>query len=58
MNKSVAALREQLFGALSDCMTKDLFGLKKRLHGINKLDPEKQPAAVEKIQLDIEKSKA
>ena len=55
---TVATLRDQLFGDLTHCMNKDLFGLKKRLHGVNKLDPAKQQAALEKIQADIEKSKA
>lgn len=56
--ENVAALREQLFGELSNCMNKDLFGLKKRLHGVNKLDPAKQQATLTKIQADLEKSKA
>jgi ATP-dependent helicase HrpA len=57
VTKSLVALREQLFGELSQCMNKDLFGLKKRLHGVNKLDIAKQQAAFEKIQADLEKSK-
>ena len=58
VTNSVPELREQLFGELAHCMNKDLFGLKKRLHGVNKLDTSKQPAAYEKIQADVEKSKA
>ncbi|MBQ4833291.1 ATP-dependent RNA helicase HrpA [Pseudoalteromonas sp. MMG010] len=47
----------QLFGELKSCLKKDQFILKKRLHGVKKInDEQKQTMAVKKITADIHRS--
>ena len=45
-----------LFSQLAACMPKDRFGLKKRLHGAEKLNAEALPKVLEKIAADIDRS--
>ncbi|WP_296298441.1 ATP-dependent RNA helicase HrpA [Rheinheimera sp.] len=47
-----------LFSQLAACMPKDRFGLKKRLHGAEKLGADALPKVLEKIAADIDHSAA